>query len=94
MFKQIGRIGRSLPNFKNFNPIQIKINKNKKALLIGINYTGTKNELFGCINDVNAVKERITSQGFTSVNTITDLTTKKQTRSKYSSFLRFSSFDK
>ena len=65
---------------KNFNPIQIKINKNKKALLIGINYTGTKNELFGCINDVNAVKERITSQGFTSVNTITDLTTKKPTR--------------
>ena len=65
---------------KNFNPIQIKINKNKKALLIGINYTGTKNELFGCINDVNAVKERITNQGFTSVNTITDLTTKKPTR--------------
>ena len=63
---------------KNFNPIQIKINKNKKALLIGINYTGTKNELFGCINDVNAVKERITNQGFTSVNTITDLTTKNQ----------------
>ena len=65
---------------KNFNPIQIKINKNKKALLIGINYTGTKNELFGCINDVNAIKERITNQGFTSVNTITDLTTKKPTR--------------
>ena len=36
--------------------------------------------MFGCINDVNAVKERITSQGFTSVNTITDLTTKKPTR--------------
>jgi hypothetical protein len=66
---------------QNFIPKQIKIDKAKKALLIGINYIGTKNELLGCINDVNAVKERITNQGFTCVNTITDLTTKKPTKS-------------
>ena len=65
---------------QNFTPKQIKIDKNKKALLIGINYTGTSNELFGCINDVNSIKERITTHGFTSINTITDLTTKKPTR--------------
>lgn len=28
----------------------------KKALLIGINYNGSKNELSGCINDVHALK--------------------------------------
>lgn len=65
---------------QNFTPKQIKIDKAKKALLIGINYTGTSNELFGCINDVNCIKERITTQGFTSINTITDLTTTKPTR--------------
>ena len=59
---------------------QIKIDKAKKALLVGINYTGTSNELFGCINDVNCIKERISTKGFTNINTITDLTTKKPTR--------------
>ena len=65
---------------QNFIPKQIKIDKAKKALLVGINYTGTSNELFGCINDVNCIKERISSKGFTSINTITDLTTKKPTK--------------
>ncbi len=65
---------------QNFTPKQIKIDKAKRALLVGINYTGTSNELFGCINDVNSIKERISSNGFTSINTITDLTTKKPTR--------------
>ena len=59
---------------QKFVPNQIVINKNKKALLIGINYTGTSNELYGCINDVNSIKERITANGFTNINTITDLT--------------------
>lgn len=65
---------------QNFTPKQIKISKAKKALLVGINYTGTTNELFGCINDANSIKERISTNGFTSINTITDLTTKKPTR--------------
>jgi hypothetical protein len=65
---------------QNFTPKQIKIDKAKKALLVGINYTGTSNELFGCINDVNSIKERISTNGFTSINTITDFTTKKPTR--------------
>jgi hypothetical protein len=53
---------------------------NKKALLIGINYTGTRNELYGCINDVNSIKERISNAGFTNINVLTDLTTKKANR--------------
>ena len=65
---------------QKFTPKQIKIDKAKKALLVGINYTGTSNELFGCINDANSIKERISTKGFTSINTITDLTTKKPTR--------------
>ena len=44
---------------------------NKKALLIGINYIGTSNELNGCINDVMSVKERLTQSGF-SITTLTD----------------------
>ncbi|CAO3628397.1 unnamed protein product [Mucor hiemalis] len=33
----------------------------KRALLIGINYSGTKNELNGCLNDVQNIKKFITS---------------------------------
>ena len=62
---------------QKFIPKQIKINQSKKALLVGINYIGTPNELYGCINDVNSIKERINLKGFTNINTITDLTTQK-----------------
>jgi hypothetical protein len=73
-------LNKSNLSVKNFIPKNITINKNKKALLIGINYTGTSNELRGCINDVNSIKERISNQGFTDINVLTDLTTKKATR--------------
>lgn len=33
----------------------------KKALLIGINYFNTDNELGGCINDVNNIKDFIST---------------------------------
>lgn len=40
---------------------------NKKALLVGINYTGTKNELHGCVNDVMTMSEILSSRfGFAS----------------------------
>jgi hypothetical protein len=35
---------------------------NKKALLVGINYFGSKSELRGCINDVQNVKSMITQK--------------------------------
>ena len=64
----------------NFIPSPIVINGIKKALLIGINYTGTENELYGCINDANCIKERISNKGFTDITVLTDLTEKKATR--------------
>lgn len=46
----------------------------KKALLIGINYTGTRNQLKGCINDVNDVSNYLRGKGF-ATKIITDFTT-------------------
>ena len=66
---------------EKYVPPSIVTNGNKRALLIGINYTGTTDELYGCINDVESVKERITSNGFKDINILTDLTSKKATRS-------------
>jgi hypothetical protein len=73
-------LNRNVAAIQAFVPKPITINKNKKALLIGINYTGTSNELYGCINDTTLVKERLSKNGFTSVNILTDLTSKKATR--------------
>jgi hypothetical protein len=52
---------------------------NKKACLIGLNYIGTANELFGCINDVNSIKERIEKNGFNNIKSLTDLSNIKPT---------------
>jgi hypothetical protein len=51
----------------------------KKALLVGINYIGTENELRGCINDVNNMNNFLLSIGYTQKNIIrlTDKTIKK-----------------
>ena len=65
---------------QNYNPVSIKPAKRKKALLVGINYIGTTYELFGCINDVTSIKERITTEGFSDISVVTDLTQKKPTR--------------
>ena len=73
-------LDKSILSIRNYVPKIITINKNKKALLIGINYTGTSNELYGCINDTISVKERISKQGFNDINILTDLTSKKATR--------------
>ena len=60
-------------------PIPVPI-PNKKALLIGINYVGTSNQLNGCINDTNDVGNYLIGKGFT-IKQITDLTPQKPTRS-------------
>jgi len=72
----------------------IQITKNKKALLIGINYTGTESQLNGCINDTNSISDILTSKyNFTSesISKITDETEKKPTRdtilSSFKSFI-------
>jgi len=63
-----------------FLPKLPTINRSKKALLIGINYIGTSNELYGCINDALLIKDRLGPNGFTNITMLTDLTPKKPTR--------------
>ena len=55
--------------------------KNKKALLIGINYIGTTASLNGCINDINSIGDLLTTKyAFNSITKITDETAQKPTR--------------
>jgi len=42
----------------------------RKALLVGINYTGTRAELRGCVNDVRRMQQFLTGQGFPPSNTV------------------------
>jgi hypothetical protein len=55
--------------------------KNKKALLIGINYMNTPYQLNGCIDDTNRMKEFLSSYGFNDFKILTDLTDLKPTKS-------------
>ena len=55
----------------------------KRALLVGINYVGTKNELRGCINDIDNIAAYLQSaRGYSSNSFITmsDVSTRKPTR--------------
>lgn len=54
----------------------------RKALLVGINYRGTSNELQGCINDVLQVKELLLKKGYTQndIMLMTDDTSVKPTK--------------
>jgi len=66
--------------------IPATISASKKALLIGINYTGTINELRGCINDIDNLSNILT--GFQSIVKLTDTTDMKPTRNNILSELR------
>jgi hypothetical protein len=74
-------LNKSIASIRNFLPKMPTISRSKKALLIGINYVGTSNELYGCINDALALKDMIGNKGFTNISLLTDLTPKKPTRS-------------
>jgi len=54
--------------------------KNKKALLIGINYLNTPYALSGCIDDTNRMKDLLSSHGFNDFKILTDLTSVKPTK--------------
>ena len=54
--------------------------KNKKALLVGINYLNTSYELTGCINDTTRMKQLLSSHGFNDFKILTDLTSVKPTK--------------
>lgn len=50
------------------------------ALLIGINYVGTSNELRGCINDTANIRSLFAEVGYTDFTVLTDESTTKPTR--------------
>jgi hypothetical protein len=78
----------SVSNLKNKYILLMKdinllteIQKNKNALLIGINYIGTRNELSGCINDTINVQNLLqTKYAFKNFTFLTDITNKKPTK--------------
>lgn len=73
----MARLNAARLNAARLNAIRPRFTK--KALLVGINYVGTGNALYGCINDVNAVNVHLRSKGFTC-QLITDNTTLKPSR--------------
>lgn len=65
---------------KKTNKINKKImSREKRALLIGINYVGTRSQLQGCINDVLSIKDMLIRRGFKEQN-ITILTDNTQVK--------------
>ena len=60
-----------LPSYQANTPTGSK----KYAVLIGINYTGTNNQLNGCINDVIRVKQDLDYWGFDEISFMTDNST-------------------
>jgi hypothetical protein len=62
-----------------FNVVKETI-KNKKALLIGINYLNTSYALTGCIDDTTRIKDLLSSHGFNDFKILTDLTSVKPTK--------------
>jgi hypothetical protein len=60
-------------NKKNSILALTEVSTTKNALLIGINYTGTSNELFGCINDTINIKNILQEKfNYHKFNILTD----------------------
>ena len=81
----------------NLKPSQFPINiLNKAALLIGSNYPNTNSQLFGCINDINFLKDKLSNTyGYNKFNILTDDTSVKPTRDNIlSNFRNFLSSSK
>jgi len=76
-------LNSSIQKINSFTP-EFEVNKsnikNKKALLIGVNYIGTPYELNGCIDDTNRMKDLLSSHGFNDFKILTDLTVSKPTK--------------
>jgi hypothetical protein len=60
-------------------PVPINVSKStKKALLVGINYTGTEDELNGCIQDAENIANVLV--GFKTIIKLTDFSTVRPTK--------------
>ncbi len=71
-------------NIKKVNLLTVfpqRTTPNKYAVLIGINYRNTPNELYGCINDATNIKNMLqTKYGFNNFVFLTDDTINKPTK--------------
>ena len=47
----------------------------RRALIVGINYTGSPNALSGCVNDANHMKSFLSQNGYNDIVMLTDNTT-------------------
>jgi len=74
------KLNKDISNIQNLSYNAITPGKNKNALVIGINYNGTKNQLYGCINDANSICSLLTSVGFQNIKLLTDNTSIKPTK--------------
>jgi hypothetical protein len=74
------QLNKEIQTVNNLAMPKIKNTKNHSALLIGINYFGTNNELYGCINDTNSINSLISSYNFQKITILTDNIEKKPTR--------------
>ena len=64
-----------------YNQDMASVKKKQTAFLVGINYTGTINELYGCINDTKNVQDLLkTKYNFTDVTLLNDETPEKPTK--------------
>ena len=82
-------------NISKINSIVVdvpKTDKNKYAMLVGINYVETPYELNGCINDVESIESKLLQSGFLNFIKLTDNTslkpTKKTILNKFTALLR------
>lgn len=78
--KLTNTLNQTVADLQKLSYTNITIKGKRNALLVGINYIGTQNELYGCINDINDINDRIVSQGFKNINILTDNTAIKPTK--------------
>ena len=80
MLSEKNNYNKAINKLNKLNKLKPRLNL-KTALLFGLNYMGTRNELFGCINDTINIKDILTKQfNYSSFNILTDKTNKKPTR--------------
>jgi len=80
-------IASTINYFNNYlKKITDKYNKDiavgkKTALLVGVNYIGTSNELYGCINDTKNIQDLLKNKyNFTNITLLNDETPNKPTK--------------
>jgi hypothetical protein len=63
LFDLKANLNLSISKIQNLVISLPQVTNKKNALLIGINYIGTSNELSGCINDVDAMEKMLIKTG-------------------------------